>query len=349
MTVVQRNGAPLVPLERKTFPAAVPVRVRPMKPTIKTVNGKTIIVGHEEFATLSGSVAFAATRHLINPGLSGMFAWLSGRATGYDKYRVVRLEYHYVPAEAVTTTAGVVYMAFDYDPDDAPPSTLAALSTYEGLESGHAYESFSVVVDNRKVNSSLLKIRDGPVCGSRLLYDPCSLIVGTVSMGGTSAVGQLWVGYEIELVAPQTEPSSRIPSAFMQYNLSADQAFTTNVIATLVFDERVIDGIEPTVAAGVFTMPRGLFHVSGVVSATDGTAETFETTAQVYKNGAALAIPATTATRYTNPAGGYVSVPFDAYVDCAAGDTISIAVRLVGAAGTLACSGDRCKLSISAV
>jgi hypothetical protein len=100
-----------------TMPAA--------RPQISGSGGSTIIRNHEQIATVAGSVSFAA-------GLS-LYAWLSGRARGYEKYRLRRFRAYYVPADTGTTTVGEIYVGFDYDPVDAAPSSLAAMSAYETM------------------------------------------------------------------------------------------------------------------------------------------------------------------------------------------------------------------------
>lgn len=343
------NRGPVVPLQKKMIPMAAPVRVKPSRPVVRVENGKTIVSGHEEFATLNGSVAFAATRYQVNPGLANLFAWLSGRASGYEKYRVRKLELVYVPAEAVVTTPGVVYLAMDYDPDDAPPGSLAALSSYEGLESGHTYEAFRVGLDKKRLQQDLLKIRCGPKAGSRILYDPVSFIVATVSMGSSAAIGQLWVGYELELLVPQTEPATPVPSALSFYNLSATQALVTTVAEPVEWDEVVADGLEPTNTAGVFTMPCGIFLVQGLCTFANTAAEATTMNVALWKNGAALAIPASFTSVLTLAAGAQIAVPFIGYMSFDTGDTMQVQVTCTGAAGTLTLVADRSKLCIQAL
>jgi len=345
-----RGQRPLVDIDQRSVPNALPASVRPAAPQIITRNGKTIIVGHEEFATLSGSVAFAATRYQCNPGLASLFAWLSGRAQGYEKYKLHALELVYVPAEAVVTTAGVVYLAFDYDPDDAAPGSLASLSTYEGLQSGHAYEVVRCRLDMARVQRDLLKVRAGPKAGSRILYDPASLIVATVSMGGSSAIGQLWIGYELELLAPQLEPSTSVPSSISEYNESTTQALATGVGEAVLWTENVYNGLEITNSSGTLTLPSGLFKVSGIITFNDTSAEVVEYTVEIQKNAATLSpAPSVTTMELTGLANGLVSVPFLGIVQMNGTDTLIVVVTATGAAGTLSLSADRSKLIIEAI
>jgi hypothetical protein len=344
-----RRGGGSVPTNSRNIPIAKSVNVTPQRPSMSEQNGKTIVRGHEQFATLNGSTAFAATRKQINPGLSNIFAWLSDRAKGYEKYRIRKLEVKYVPAEAVVTTAGVVYLAFDYDPDDAPPTTLAALSSFEGLKQGHTFDVVTVKLDLKSVQRQMFKIRCGPKAGSRLVYDPASLIVSTISMTDASAVGQLWIGYEIELISPQLEPATPLPSSFSCYNGSANQALATTVAEYMDWDENVVDGLEFTYAAGVFSEVCGIFKVTGQITFSDSAAETFTSTIQVWKNGAPLPIPAISSHNGTSVAGGQQSIPFFAYVQLDDGDTFQVQITASGAAGTLATVADRSKLLIEAL
>ncbi len=344
-----QQQAGIIEVTQRAVPNAMPASVMPQAPRLITRNGKTIVVGHENFATVSGSVAFGATRYQVNPGLASLFAWLSGRASGYEKYRLHKLEVAYVPAEAVVTTAGVVYLAFDYDPDDAAPTTLASLSTYEGLKSSHTYEVNRCVLDMSRVQRDLLKVRTGPKAGSRLLYDPCSIIFATVSMGGATAIGQLWIGYELELLAPQLEPATLVPSSLSAYNESTNQGLATTVEEPVLWSETLTNGLELSKTTGVFTMPAGIFKISGVVCFNDTSAEVVDYKVNVYKNGAAMTPGSITSMELTGLANGQVTVPFIAVVSFTASETMQIQVTATGAAGTLTLVADKCKLLVEAL
>jgi hypothetical protein len=243
-------------------PAARNVRVQNKSFSIKADKGKAIICGQEQVATVEGSVTFNATQYHINPGLS-LYTWLSTQAKGWEKYRFKTFEVVYVPAEAVTTTSGSVYICLDYDPTDAAPQTLAGLSTYETQYNGRVYDSVSCRADVKRMFDGVQakKIRCGPVAGDLQLYDAATFSLATVSCANTNAIGQLWVYYEIELISRQTEPTIYVPPNIALFNLSATQTFTTTVAAPLNCDESVVNGMGITNSSGTYTLPCGIYEL----------------------------------------------------------------------------------------
>ena len=66
------------------------------------------------FSPAAGAGAFHLDSYPINPGLSSTFPWLSAVADAYTHYKIhgLTLEFH---TSLPTTSAGRVYMGFDYD------------------------------------------------------------------------------------------------------------------------------------------------------------------------------------------------------------------------------------------
>lgn len=331
------------------MPMARTFNVEPRPARIRSEGGLTHIEGHEKIADLSGSTTFSAARYQINPGLS-LFTWLSGRANGYEKYRFKKLMFYYIAAEAVVTTPGKVYLGIDYDPDDAAPSTLAALSSYESLCSLATYETGSVKVDVARAQAAKLKVRCGSRAGSKLLYDVCSLIVASDKQTGTSAIGEIWVEYDLELISPQTEPSTQLPVATAVYNVSSSQVFTTTVAATVDFDESLVDGLALSTVNGLFTLPCGLYRVSGEISARDTSAESFKVNLQLKVNGAAASPDQRVEFYATSIASGSFVVPFTFYANLSsASGTVAISGIMTGAAGTLTALADYSRICFEAL
>jgi hypothetical protein len=321
------------------------------RPQISSVAGSTIIRNHEQIATVAGSVSFAASRYRINPGLS-LFAWLSGRARGYEKYRLRKFRAYYVPANTGTTTVGEIYVGFDYDPVDAAPSTLAALSAYETMLAERVYNGLCVDASVKRMFDGVQhkKIRCGPVAGDLQLYDAASVIVGTISCADTSDLGQLWVEYEVELISPQLEPSAPLPQALSMLNLSSAQTFTSTMDAAIEFDQFIVDGLEVSSAldTGVLTMPCGVYLVSGVVTVQDSSAEALTARVRPFVDGALHASQHSNL-QVTVPANGYNSIPVLVYFTSDGTTTFEMRLTLTGAAGTLKAVADFTRIAIRAI
>lgn len=331
-------------LEVSAAPAARNYRVRPRPPVMSSNSRSTVVQGHEEIATVNGSVSFAATRYRFNPGLD-VYTRLAKVANTFEKYRVRKLEFVYVPAESVTTTPGVVYLAADYDPVDAAPASLAALSTYETQESSRVYEASRLELSRARMFDGVQakKVRCGPVAGDLQLYDSCSVSVATVSCSGTTAIGQLWVYYDIELISPQTEPAVPIPqSTSIGYN-SANQTGVTSGASTVVaFNSFLCNGLEVTPVGGQFTLPCGMYKVAVNLTASDTANESFTVELYIAMDGAVLPV----GTYASSSNGSNVAVSVLGYVYSSGTGVLEIQSILTGAAGTLSIlSGGQIEIS----
>lgn len=250
-------------------PAARQVHVKSRAPVIRTNSNCTIIDGHEQIATVSGSVSFTTTKFQVNPGLA-FYTWLSSRATGWEKYRFRSFEIMYVPAEANTTTPGSVYLVADYDPTDAPPQTLQALSTYETQQNGRVYNAMTLKLSTKRMFDGVQTkyIREGPVASDLSLYDAASFTFATISCANTTPIGQLWVRYVVELISPQTESSvPASPSfAFMAKPELTDQAIPPNADTPVTFVNQIVNGAGVLTSGSDFVLPKANWFISGVLN-----------------------------------------------------------------------------------
>ncbi len=331
-------------------PAAKNVNVSAVAPIISNRDGVCHIIGQEQIATINGSVTFNAEQFKFNPGLT-TYSWLSLQAVGWEKYRVKQLEFVYVPAEAVTTTPGTIYLAYDYDPSDAAPSSLASISTYESQSSGRVFEALSCYGRPDRMHDGVQKkkVRTGPVGGDLMLYDACTINVATVSCSDTSALGQLWVYYDIEFYSRQVEPTLRISPSMALFG-NTTQTLTTTVAATLDYDVEIVNGLGVVSdGAGTYTLEPGSYIVTGVVEVSDSANETFSVLTEIQVNGASTS-PAQT--NYVSMSAGsavqQLEVNFIYYVSSADSFTMRLRVTATGAAGTLTVA-NRCKLLIQAL
>jgi len=250
-------------------PSARQVHVRSRTPIIRTNTNSTIIDGHEQIATVSGSVSFVTTKYQVNPGL-GFYTWLSSRATGWEKYKLRKFEIMYVPAEANTTTPGSVYLAADYDPNDPPPSTLQALSTYETQQNGRVYNAMTLSLSPKRMFDGVQTkyVREGPVASDLSLYDAASFTFASISCANSNPIGQLWVRYVVELISPQTETSVPVSSsfAFMVKPELSDQVIPPEALTTVTFTNQVVNGAGVLTSGENFVLPKANWFMSGVLN-----------------------------------------------------------------------------------
>jgi hypothetical protein len=338
-----------IPTATSLAPIATNVRVLARQPVIRSSNGRNYISGFEEFATVNGSVAFTATKYEFNPGLAA-YTWLAGQSAGWEKHHFRRLQFVYVPAEAVTTTAGSVYLAADYDPVDPAPPTLASLSTYESQVNGRVYEKLTLTCAPARMYDGVQnkRIRDGPVTGDLELYDPCSFTFATIACANANAIGQLWVYYEVDLISRQTDTGTPVPPSLVVRNGSANQGLATATPENIDFDEVITAGFSTTNVAGLLTLPPGAYTIQGQVCFIDSAAETLTTVLELYINGAAVSPPQNVNNTHASVAASGTNVPFLFFTAQTASFTLGIRATATGAAGTLTTLADATRLFIKA-
>ncbi len=349
MSTKNRKRVGKLPINTTTAPAAVSTKVLSRAPEVVSRNGRSIIKAHEQIATVSGSVGFSTTKYYVNPGL-GIYTWLSGQAAGWEKHRIRKFQVVYIPAEAVTTTAGSVYLAFDYDPMDAAPASLASLSTYETQANGRVYEKVSLDMNCGRAYDGVQakKIRNGPVGSDLQLYDAATFSFSTISCANTNALGQLWVYYEVELISQQSEPTIKVNPSLSVFNTSAPQSFATGVAENVDFDEEITNGLDITNVFGVYSLAPGSYMIFGEIGVYDNTGESFSAVASLLIDGSATT-PPQLAYGTQKSAGNISVVPYTFYVTTLTNTNFSVSLTLSGAAGSLATNTDACRLFVKAL
>ncbi len=319
-----------------------------MEPAISANSQCTRIRHRELIATVNGAVSFSASGYYLNPGLSATFPWLSTQAAGWEQYRFRKLKFEFV-TRCGSTTTGSVLLVPDYDALDAPPSTEAVAATYRGTIEDVPWKDMELAMD---MNAAFAigprkYIRNGLVVTSDLkTYDAGQFFLCVTGMADTSAVGKLWVEYDVELSVPQTVSSGLgNPLTFAQYNLSASQGLTTGTVATLNFDEVVVNALGITNQSGAYVLPAGNWQISAEVTVSGGTSATQSLVIEFQKDGSALSQPCQS---WSNASGTVASAGIQAVATCFIQSSGSTQVRLrvtyTSAAGTLVAYVDSCRI-----
>lgn len=185
--------------------------------------GGTVRIKHREYlGEMSGSFEnFLLRKFEINPGLAGTFPWLSGIATQFEQYKFHKLEFSYA-TERPTLTPGYVIQVVDYDPADAPPANKQQIAMYQGSTRCPVYENMVFKADPKQLNrEKLLYLRYGSLADNLDIktYDSGQYLIATGGVGDTDLIGELWVDYDVDLVAPQFQPVERVnaSSAIMNF------------------------------------------------------------------------------------------------------------------------------------
>jgi len=185
-------------------------------PTVR--NSKTVFaMQHREYLMdIYGSTTFNLTSFPINPGLQQTFPWLASQALSYEQYKLKGLLFEFVTTSGTSvgstnTALGTVIMATEYN------SQLPLFSSKFQMENHEYANSFVPFKDNlhpiecapKDTTISHLYVRVGTgTAYNPLLYDMGIFQIATVGMqAGVTAIGELWVTYDIEFYKP-TIPTS---------------------------------------------------------------------------------------------------------------------------------------------
>lgn len=186
---------------------------RPMRTGNPSVSGSPysgdgrVRIRHREYLRdVSGSVNFSANLIPINPGLSTVFPWLSVMAANFESYLFHKLSFDFETQKSASTS-GSIMMAVDYDASDAIPVNKQQLMAYHNAVRSAVWAECSFRGDR----PDLMKfgqqrfVRSGAPAANLDIktYDVGNLVVATQGEADTSAIGELYVDYDVELITPQ--------------------------------------------------------------------------------------------------------------------------------------------------
>jgi hypothetical protein len=266
---------------------------------------------------VNGTVGFYGTTMSVNPGLAGVFPWLSVQAGQWQFYRFHRLSFRYLP-RCSATASGSVILSPEYNRMDAPPSseTMAA-NTADAVEGVcwqelvlHANVQSMFSLGPRKL------VRAGAVMGDLQLFDAMAFTVATIGMADTTGVGKLWVDYDVEFYSPQTsteDSTVRYPVNLLVAKATS-QAVTTGVSTPVAWTSVVANGFlnsVVTVTGADVLLSQGMYEVyfQCTITGITGESGTFISAhCELLLNDAQLN-PPSRATFYVDNAAGGWNVP----------------------------------------
>jgi len=201
----------------------------------------SVTITHREYITdvLSSVSNFSLfVAEWINPGNVTLFPWLSGLANSYEEYDFRKLKFVYEPITA-TSSSGAVHMAFDYDAQDANPSTKQQMMNFAGATSGPVWASCSCVFDRQQAKA-LTPRRFVTPAAAPTGTDPKTYFVSAFYLmiancsTGTNAYGELYVEYEVDLFTPQTVTAiSDYVSNGSNPSMTNTNLFPANIVGSL--------------------------------------------------------------------------------------------------------------------
>jgi hypothetical protein len=306
-------------------------------------------VCHSELiATINGSVGFTANKFVVNAGDATTFPWLSDIAQRYEQYRFHNIRFELLTRTG-TGTVGSVILAPEYNAQHPDPSTEAIVTAYRGAVENVPWRDISCQLSTADMYALGPRkyVRSGAVPGDLKTYDSANFYVCTVEEADTTAIGKLWVHYDVELYVPQLENPIAGSTCFAMFNLSADQTLTTATEATLAFDEAVDNSLGVTNSSGTFTLPSGAYLITVEAGFTLGGVGAQSCVLSAQADSAALSPPVFS--RWASDGSDTEQqLTLKAYVT-SDGTTTFRARALATSSGTLTAGQDECRIVIQCV
>jgi hypothetical protein len=300
-------------------------------------SGSRRITHREVVAAALSSTTFAVQSYALNPGLPDSFPWLSTQASGWEQYCFHRLKFEYV-TRCSTATAGSFILSPEYDPTDPPPaSALSAANVMDSVEDA-VWKDMACDLNIAAMYPLGPRkfIRTSRIAGDIRTYDSGTFHLCAVTNPATgTALGNLWVEYDVELFVPQTLVAAPAASSLAYFRPSANVTYTSTVSRNQTFATVVVDSLDWGAPAGgtTWTPPAGAYNVYITLRLQDNTAEEVTSNFFFRKNGVAVE---EAHSHETFVAGGIVTLQLDAYVSVNGSDTVDVYGDMTGAAGTLA-------------
>ncbi len=271
----------------------------PLARSRKAVTGKPVIrssskqggdgrvrIRHREYlADIVGSVAFASNSYSVNPGLPGTFPWLSTLAQNFESYLFHKLSFDFETQKSASTS-GSLMMAIDYDASDAAPQNKQQLMAYHHAVRSAVWDECSFRGDRQDLKKFGVQryVRSGSLAANLDVktYDVGTLFVATQGEADTTAIGELYVDYDVELITPQSNREAVISNSAFITTTAASRA------APFTGTQTIVGGLSVTATGATMTFGRVgkywlAYQLTGTV--TTATAPTLTGTATSLQGG----------------------------------------------------------------
>lgn len=338
----------------KSNPVSYNVRMAPTVPLAqqRVYSGRDLIV-----PSYSGMATFNSDYYSINPRLADKFPSASLQAQRYDMYQFDELVFRWVPTSAVTTSPGVIFLAWEPNANRDAPSDdstgLQAMNAYEHHSQGPVYSPNLVLRISKNKLGGPRYCRSGPTMSDLNLYDTGRFLVASDKCDATGE-GYFEVDYRIRFFNYHLEEGDPIQNRAASVRLITS-AITcpTGVETQIAFNSLVEDfGGDDTTAlsSGDVLLPKGKYLIMGTVDVRDDTNELFQGLIRIRKNGAALSTDHISYDKWAATTGPHFhTVHVHGIVSSSGTDTIGLSATLTGAAGTLTVQKDSTRMTILAL
>jgi hypothetical protein len=183
---------------------------------IRSTGAATRVRHREYIADVAGVVAFGTQTFAVNPGLAATFPWLSTLANRYESYKFHKLHFIYETTKSASTD-GSVQGLIDFDAADAAPTTKALFMGHANAVRSAVWQEFVFDARARDLHKFAAEryVRSAAPAANLDIktYDIGNFFVGVAGCADTSAIGELYVEYDVEFTTPQLSPAVAIATA----------------------------------------------------------------------------------------------------------------------------------------
>ena len=188
-------------------PINVAYRIESKQPKTKSTKQGTIVSHFEMITEVLASADYSVKSMNINANNVNMFPWLSGIVSNFDKFKILNLQYEYIPSSA-TTRDGEFFMYIDVDSTDAPAPSYNLAMTQKAAQSGPVYDRAVLNYNQFKKDEALksycvLDTLVKPSDSELKQYCPGNFVYGNVGTANPGTlIGRLYARYSILLKDP---------------------------------------------------------------------------------------------------------------------------------------------------
>lgn len=179
-----------------------------VEPKFKTSKPGCVRVEKTEYiADIAGTTEdfLCSEPHIINPGNSAIFPWLSQIAHRFESYKIHKLVFE-LRTQSSTFVNGFVGIAVDYNNDDAPPINKREFMNMEESVRCPSWENCKHISTQKNLTKRRTYFvrnagQDGTLTTENV-YDIGKLYLASGgSVAGT--ISELWVMYDVEFETPE--------------------------------------------------------------------------------------------------------------------------------------------------
>jgi len=180
-------------------------------PELVNSSKERVTLRHREYiADVFGTNAFTVTTYPINPGLSNTFPWLAAVAAAFEEYIVSGMIFEFKSLSAdytANTSLGSVVMATEYNVLLPAFPDKKTMENYEFANSAKISDCFIHPIECAfgltPVHELFVRTGAPPAGSDTRLFDLGNFQIATAGNPITTAIGELWCTYEIQLTKPK--------------------------------------------------------------------------------------------------------------------------------------------------